>query len=116
MQHRAYVMRLKREHVADYVEVHRKAKLWQSILEALKTAKVEKLIILLHGQDVILFEEAEDLKATYRFYDSDPAAIKWDQMMTKWMEVYPHFNELKGDVEFAELPVVFYYENGTLRH
>jgi hypothetical protein len=32
------------------------------------------------------------------------------------MESYPQFNEIKGDIEFKELPVVFYYENGSLQH
>ena len=116
MQHRAYVMRLKKANVQDYIEVHRKEKVWTSILKGLKQAKVSKMIILLHGQDVILFEEAEDLKAAYKSFENDPDSVKWDKMMTEWMESYPRFNEIMGDIEFTELPVIFYYENGTLRH
>ena len=109
-------MRLNQENVQDYIEVHRKEKIWSSILSALKRAKVSKMIILLHGQEVILFEEAEDLKAAYKSFEDDPETVKWDKMMMEWMESYPQFNEIKGDIEFTELPVVFYYEQGTLRH
>ena len=116
MQHRAYVMRLKKEHIRDYVEVHRKETIWASILKALSGAKISRMLILLHGQEVILFEEAEDLKAAYKAFDDDPDTAKWDKMITQWMEVYPKFNDIKGDIEFSELPVVFYYENGALRH
>jgi len=109
-------MRLKQEHTQKYIEVHRKEKIWGSILQGLERARISKMIILVHGQEVILFEEAEDLKAAYKSYENDPETVKWDKMMTEWMESYPQFNEIKGDIEFTELPVVFYYENGVLRH
>jgi L-rhamnose mutarotase len=109
-------MRLKKGNVQDYIEVHRKEKIWSSILNALKQARVSKMIILLHGQEVILFEEAEDLKDAYKSFENNPDTVKWDRMMTEWMESYPQFNEIKGDIEFKELPVVFYYENGSLQH
>ena len=109
-------MRLKKENTQEYIEVHRKEKIWGSILKGLEQARISKMIILLHGQEVILFEEAEDLKAAYKSFENDPETVKWDKLMREWMESYPQFNEIKGDIEFTELPVIFYYENGTLRH
>ena len=116
MQHRAYLMRLKKEHTQEYLEIHRKEKIWASILDGLKKARIAKQIIVLHGQDLILFEEAEDLKAAYTSHNTSPETAKWDAMMDRWIENYPKFNAIKGDVEVTELPVVFYYENGKLLH
>ena len=31
------------------------------------------------------------------------------------MEQAPHFDEIKGDLEFREVPIVFHLEDGKLR-
>jgi L-rhamnose mutarotase len=116
MEHRAYRMRLKKDRIKDYIEVHKKEKIWSSILDGLSKAGFSKMIIMQFGQDIILFEEADDLRKAYSLNDSDPDAAKWDEMISRWMEIYPQFNDLKGDIDFEELPVVFYFENGRLRH
>ena len=116
MQHRAYLMRLKKEHTQDYVEIHRKENLWASIVDGLKQSKITKQIIVRHGTDLILFEEAEDLKAVYAANNTSPETCRWDALMDSWIENYPKFNAVKGDVDITELPVVFYYENGKLLH
>jgi hypothetical protein len=56
------------------------------------------------------------LKKAYSFYDNDSDSAKWDKMISKWMEIYPKFNKLKGDIDFEEVPVVFYYKDGKLLH
>ena len=116
MQHRAYLMRLKKDRVQDYIAIHRKGKIWKSIINGLVKTRFDKMIIFLLGQEVILFEEAEDLKAAYQSFDNDAETVKWDKLMDSWMENYPKFNEIKGDVEVTEIRVVFYYENGKLLH
>ena len=45
MQHRAYLMRLKKEHTQDYVQIHRKENIWSSVLDGLRDARYSKLII-----------------------------------------------------------------------
>ena len=114
MEHRAYLMRLKKERVGDYVDVHRKSKIWKSVVDGLISAGYRKMIIFRLGQDIILFEEAESLQDAYRFLAKDGASVKWDNMIVEWMEKYPLFNEIKGDIEFEEVPVVFYFEKGKL--
>ena len=74
------------------------------------------MIIFQLGQDIILFEEAPDLEEAYEFLNDDEESIKWDWMILEWMEEYPQYNEVKGDVEFKEVPVVFYFEDGKLLH
>jgi L-rhamnose mutarotase len=116
VEYRAYRMRLKKEHIQDYIDVHKKEKVWQSIIDGMLNAGFEKMLIFQFGQDIILFEEAGDLKKAYNYYDSDDASQKWDQMIARWMETYPYYDEMKGDIVFEEIPVIFYYEKGKLLH
>jgi L-rhamnose mutarotase len=109
-------MRLKKESIGDYIDIHRKEKIWSSIVEGLSRAGYRKMIIFQLGQDLILFEEAESLQKAYQFLAKDEASNKWDCMIGEWMERYPQFDEIKGDIEFEEIPVVFYFNNGELRH
>ena len=74
------------------------------------------MIILQFGQDIIIFEEAGDLKKAYRVLSKDEANKKWDKLIGGWMESYPEFSEARGDVEIEEIPIAFYFENGKLLH
>ena len=114
MEYRAYLMRLKKDKVKNYVEVHRKEKIWQSVVRDLIKAGYRKMIIFQLGQDIILFEEADNLKKAYQYLSSDEESLKWDKMILDWMEEYPKFNEIKGDIEFKNVPVVFYFSDGKL--
>jgi L-rhamnose mutarotase len=116
LEYRAYRMRLKKEHIQDYIEVHKKEKIWKKIIDGMINAGFEKMLIFQSGQEIILFEEAKDLKKAYEYYDDDDASQKWDKMIAGWMESYPHYDEVKGDIVFEEVPVVFYYEKGMLLH
>ena len=51
-----------------------------------------------------------------RALSDDEESIKWDRMISEWMEEYPQFKRVKGDIEFKEVPVVFYFEDGKLHH
>jgi len=116
MQFRAYRMRLKNEHVMDYEHVHKKGQIWNSVITGMKKAGFTKMIIFQEGQDIILFEEANDLKKAYKYYSKDETSQKWDKMILEWMEKYPGYNEIKGDIDFEEVPVIFYYDRGRLLH
>lgn len=109
-------MRLKKEHLEDYIEVHKKEKIWKSVVEDMLKAGFEKMIILQFGQDIILFEESQNLKNAYNYYETALQSQRWDEMISGWMEIYPAFNKIKGDIEFDEVPVVFYYQDGKLLH
>ena len=105
MEHRAYLMRLKKENI------------WKDVVEGLKSAGFTRMLIFQYGQDIILFEEAENLQESYTFLDKDKKSAKWDAMIAEWMEAYyPEWNEIKQDIEFQEIPVVFYFDEGLLKH
>ena len=56
MQRRAYLMRLKKERIRDYVEIHRKEAIWKSTVGGLVRSGISRMIIFQHGTDIILFE------------------------------------------------------------
>lgn len=117
MEHRAYLMRLKKENIQDYVEIHKKEKIWSSVLQGLKDAGFQKMIIFQYGQDIILFEEAKSLQKAYAVLDRDKESTAWDTMIAEWMEdYYPEWNEVKNDIEYREIPVVFYLEDGVMKN
>ncbi len=89
---------------------------WESVIKGMQEAGFIKMLIFQFGQDIILFEEADDLKEAYCFYAKDKESQRWDEMIIKWMDIYPEYNEIKGDIEFEEVPVVFYYNEGRLLH
>ena len=109
-------MRLKKERIADYVEVHRKEQIWRSVVDCLVKSGTTRMLILLHGQEVILFEEAHDLQAAYQVQNADQPTQRWESMIAGWMEEAPHFDEIRGDLEFREVPIVFHFEAGKLLH
>jgi len=116
MDFRAYRMRVKKEKIKDYVEIHKKTKIWKEIIEDMVKAGFTKMIILQFGQDIIIFEEAGDLKKAYQLQSKSEANKKWDELIGGWMESYPDFSEDSGDIEFEEVPIAFYFENGKLLH
>jgi len=116
MEYRAYLMKLKTDKVKDYVDIHKKENIWRSVVDGLTKAGFERMIILRMGNDIILFEQADDLKKAYKYLDEDQESKKWDSMISEWMEFYPVFDNIKNDIELIEIPVVFYYQNGKLLH
>ena len=116
MEYRAYLMRLKKNRVEDYVESHRKDKIWESVIDGLIHAGFAKMIIFQHGQDIILFESAQSLDTAYDYLNHDPESVRWDNMISEWMEDYPKYDPIKGSIEFKEIPVVFHFDQGILLH
>ena len=58
MEYRAYLIRVKKEKLEDYVDIHRKENFWKELLEEMEKAGFLKMIILRQGEDIIIFEEA----------------------------------------------------------
>ena len=67
-----------------------------SVVEGLKEAGVTKIIIIQLGQDVILFEEAENLDGAYRYLAQDAASVEWEKLIGSWMELHPQTSKGTG--------------------
>jgi len=117
MNYRAYKMRLKKEYVSDYRQIHRKEKIWPEITQCLLKSGMERMIIFQDDQNLILFEEAENLDESYAIQNADEITQKWDVLIGDWMERYPVFNGIEAsDIDFEEIDIVFYFEKGKLKH
>jgi L-rhamnose mutarotase len=116
MQHRSYLMRLKEEKMQAYADAHAAGKIWPSVVDGLKEAGITRMVIIQAGQDVILFEEAEDLDESYRYLASHGASVEWEKMIGSWMEEDPRAGPEAGQPVLHTLPVVFYLEDGRMRH
>jgi L-rhamnose mutarotase len=116
MQYRAYLMRVKKEKLKDYIDVHKKENFWEDLLQDMKTAGFSKMIIFQLGQDIILFEEADNIQKTYEYSSKSTVSKKWEDIVSDWMEKYPEYNIDKRAIEFTEIPIVFYYKDGKLLH
>ena len=71
-------------------------------------AGYKEMIIFQVKQDVIIFETADNTKKAYKFLSRNETSIKWEKIISEWTEIYPEFSEVKGDIEFIEVPVIFY--------
>ncbi len=108
-------MRLREDRVEDYARAHAKGQVWQSVLDGLSKCGIERMIIFQDGREVILFEAAEDLEASYRNLAQDGASMEWDRMVAQWMEKYPSLDGIgAGDVSFEQVSIVFNFERGAL--
>ena len=114
MEYRAYVMRVKKEKLNDYLKVHKRKNVWDDLLKSMKEAGYSEMVILQLGHEMIVFEKAEDLKKAYQLSTEDPAYQKWAKMVSELMEQHPHFE--KEYIEINEVPIVFYYKDGKLLH
>ena len=116
MEYRAYRLKLKKDKIKEYVDYHKKEKIWKSVIEGLNNSDCEEMIIFLLGDEIVLFERAKNLKEMSRFLASDPESIRWQKVMNEMFEGSFEFDSDKGDFEVDEVPVVFYLKEKTLLH
>jgi len=90
--------------------------IWESVVSGLISSGIRRMMIFQHGRDIILFEEAPDLDAAYDYLGKDDESARWETMISEWMEQHPGFDEIKGDINFHELPNVFHCEVRKLLH
>ena len=76
-------MRVKKEKLQDYIDVHKKENFWEDLLQDMKTAGFSEMIIFQLGQDIILFEEADSLQKTYKYSNNSPVSKKWDEKISR---------------------------------
>jgi L-rhamnose mutarotase len=115
MEYRAYRMRLKKDNIEEYTRIHRKGNIWQPVVDGLAMSGIERMIILRDGQDLILFEAAKDLKASYDSLALDGPSAAWDRMVAGLMEEYPRLSDLDtGGMRFDQVNIVFNYDRGAI--
>ena len=116
MEYKATLLRLKKENITQYIDIHKKDNIWPEVIAAL-TKAFKKIIVFQVEKDLLIFEEAEDsIDTAYKIANSFKAHLKWDKMIMEWMEQFPEYSDIKDHIVSKEIPIVFYFENGKMLH
>ncbi|MCL6088240.1 MAG: L-rhamnose mutarotase [Actinobacteria bacterium] len=95
--------------------MHKKEKIWKELMEKIKNAGFKKMIIFQIEQEIVIFEEAQNLKKADEVLSSDEVNKNWEKMINEWVVYYKDPN--KGvNIKFIKVPIIFYYSNGKLIH
>ena len=97
-----FVMKIKEEHINDYINIHKNA--WPELLSAAKNAGAENLVIFIDRSNSIVFIECEDLNQFYEKYGKMDAVISWNEVTKPWIEQSPRID---GSGSVASIEKVF---------
>ena len=93
------VIELKEEHVEEYREIHINP--WAEILEAIKSADVEELLIWSYRNFSIVYYECDDLNRVYRELGKLDAVKRWNGTVGPWFKSAPALDG-SGNVDTLE--------------
>lgn len=84
------VIELKEEHVQEYCDIHRNP--WKDLLDAIKGAGAEELLIWNYKNLSIVYYECEDLDALYEKLGTREVVKKWNMTVGPWFAEAPTFD------------------------
>ena len=90
MKRYCLVIELKPECVKDYVDIHKNV--WPELLNAMKEAEAENLLIYIYKNLSIVFYECEDIDKFYEKYGSFEVTKKWNAIMATLLRAAPVLN------------------------
>ena len=83
-QRSAFVLEVRPERIAEYVEAHRKV--WPEMLDALRRAGIRNYTIFRHGTQMFGYFESDDLEAASRFMAQQDVSVRWQDAMAELLE------------------------------
>jgi L-rhamnose mutarotase len=83
-QRSAFVLEVRPERIAEYVEAHRKV--WPEMLDALRRAGIRNYTIFRHGTQMFGYFESDDLEASSRFMAQQDVSAQWQDAMAELLE------------------------------
>ena len=81
------VIELKEEHVEEYCNIHRNP--WKDLLEAIKEAGAEELLIWNYKNLSIVYYECEDLDTIYKVLGKQDVTKRWNAAVGPWFAESP---------------------------
>jgi len=96
------VLELKEEHITEYCDIHRNP--WKDLLESIKEAGAEELLIWNYKNLSIVYYECEDLDALYKFLGTKEVTERWNMTVGPWIAESP---TLDGSGSVATCEKVF---------
>lgn len=98
------LIKVKPEHMEDYIKLHKSA--WPELLQAIGRAGAEELVIFKWGNTSIVFFECEDLNAFYEKYGKMHVTQLWNALTKPWFDESPN---LDGSEDVDNLEKIFDY-------
>lgn len=83
-QRSAFVLRVRPDRIADYVEAHREV--WPEMLEALRGAGIGNYTIFRDGNRVFGYFEADDLERAAGYLARQEVCTRWQETMAELLE------------------------------
>jgi len=84
MARAAFVLRIKPEHVQDYITAHRRV--WPEMRNAITASGIHNYTIFLRGSEAIGYFESEDLHAAFAFLATQDVNDRWQAAMAEFLE------------------------------
>ena len=78
------IIKIKPEHAAEYIALHRDP--WPEMLQAELEAGIRKEVIFFHDNLSIIYSECEDYDACDAKLRSMDVCKRWDELVKPWME------------------------------
>ena len=110
MESSCFYMKIKKEGIKGYVDIHKKGNVWKEVLENIKNAGFEKMKIFMLDSYAICYIEAENIKEAFEYIGQQPDTPRWNSATAAFMETQPDY-ESKEVVKTLEC--VFDFENGV---
>jgi L-rhamnose mutarotase len=83
-QRSAFVLRVRRDKIDEYVEAHRNV--WPEMLDALRAAGIRNYSIFRHGNEVFGYFESDDLAAAGAYMSRQEVNDRWQDAMAELLE------------------------------
>jgi L-rhamnose mutarotase len=83
-QRSAFVLRVRRDKVDEYVEAHRHV--WPEMLEALRSAGIRNYTIFRSGNEMFGYFETDDLERAESFLAQQEVSARWQDAMAGLLE------------------------------
>ncbi len=110
MESACFILKIKPDRIGDYVDIHKKGRVWKEILSNLKNAGLEKMKIYMLENNAIVYVETPDVKKAFDYLGKQESQARWDQATADLMETQPGY----GKEEKAEsLQCIFDFEKGV---
>ena len=84
MKKYCFVIKLKKEHVEEYKEIHRNV--WPEMLQAIQKAGAKEETLYIYENLSIVTFECEDLDEVYKKLGEEDVVKKWDATVGPWFE------------------------------
>jgi L-rhamnose mutarotase len=109
MESICFCLKIKKDKLNEYVDIHKKGQVWESVLNNFRNANIKKLKIFMLENTAILYMESPDIKKAFESIGQQESQLKWNQATAAFMDTQPNYG---SDKIVDDLPCIFNFEDG----